>query len=269
MQQARKKTPKDLCLDHFDIFYKKTFGTEWPSLRLSLLSRPKFCALVNNYGDTDNTFKRLNKMGCYSIKKQYQEELNEIDASIIETPTIVGKRSQPLNSLIDKCSEVNKLPEEGRSSMTPEMASTRIIQPQEMILHGGGSEVDAASASMYDFVPSTTVKGMEDFVGEPDYYEIHERMSVEHGKKDSVPIETKVNKLINFPKYLEAYTFAKGATDMRLEPPEKGLLGTFDYYCMDAASLLPVIALDVQRGDAVLDMCAAPGGKSLVILQVI
>ena len=34
---------------------------------------------------------------------------------------------------------------------------------------------------------------------------------------------------------------------------------------MDAASLLPVKALDVQEGDEVLDMCAAPGGKSLAI----
>ena len=209
-------------------------------------------------------------MGCYSIKKQYQEEVKEIEASIVQTPNVVGQRNrQPIKTVIDICSEVNRIPEEAWPSMTAEMASTRIIQPQEMILHGGGSEVDAASASMYDFVPSAMVKGMEDFVEESDYYDMHERLSIEQGKKDTVPIETKVNKLINFPEYLEAYTFAKGATDMRLEPPEKGLLGTFDYYCMDAASLLPVLVLDVQRGDAVLDMCAAPGGKSLVILQVI
>ena len=39
------------------------------------------------------------------------------------------------------------------------------------------------------------------------------------------------------------------------------------YYPMDAASILPVLALDVQPDDSVLDMCAAPGGKSLAILQ--
>ena len=36
---------------------------------------------------------------------------------------------------------------------------------------------------------------------------------------------------------------------------------------MDAASILPVIALDLEEGDNVLDLCAAPGGKSLTILQ--
>jgi len=31
--------------------------------------------------------------------------------------------------------------------------------------------------------------------------------------------------------------------------------------------LLPVLALDIQKGDTVLDLCAAPGGKTLAMLQ--
>lgn len=38
-------------------------------------------------------------------------------------------------------------------------------------------------------------------------------------------------------------------------------------YHMDAASLLAVVALDPSPDSRVLDMCAAPGGKSLAILQ--
>lgn len=41
------------------------------------------------------------------------------------------------------------------------------------------------------------------------------------------------------------------------------------YYLMDAASLLPVLALNLQPGDLVLDLCAAPGGKSLIMLQTL
>ncbi|XP_029434845.1 tRNA (cytosine(34)-C(5))-methyltransferase, mitochondrial isoform X2 [Rhinatrema bivittatum] len=40
-----------------------------------------------------------------------------------------------------------------------------------------------------------------------------------------------------------------------------------DYYLLNAASLLPVLALAVKDGEFVLDMCAAPGGKSIAILQ--
>lgn len=47
-----------------------------------------------------------------------------------------------------------------------------------------------------------------------------------------------------------------------------------NYYCLDPASLLPVIALNLPKYAAshnapakILDMCAAPGGKTLAILQ--
>lgn len=49
-----------------------------------------------------------------------------------------------------------------------------------------------------------------------------------------------------------------------LRPDSAGLLS---YYLLDAASVLPVLALGVQPGDAVLDLCAGPGGKTLAILQ--
>ena len=41
------------------------------------------------------------------------------------------------------------------------------------------------------------------------------------------------------------------------------------YYPMDGASVLPVIALDVEPGCSVLDLCAGPGGKALTILQTL
>jgi len=37
-----------------------------------------------------------------------------------------------------------------------------------------------------------------------------------------------------------------------------------EYYLLDAASILPVEALAIQPGERVVDLCAAPGGKSLL-----
>ncbi|XP_051006062.1 tRNA (cytosine(34)-C(5))-methyltransferase, mitochondrial isoform X2 [Acomys russatus] len=39
------------------------------------------------------------------------------------------------------------------------------------------------------------------------------------------------------------------------------------FYLLNAASLLPVLALELSDGENVLDLCAAPGGKSVALLQ--
>uniref|UniRef100_A0A8C8ZHQ7 5-cytosine rRNA methyltransferase NSUN4 n=1 Tax=Prolemur simus TaxID=1328070 RepID=A0A8C8ZHQ7_PROSS len=65
---------------------------------------------------------------------------------------------------------------------------------------------------------------------------------------------------------LRCFTFARGDVS-RFPPARLGSLGVMDYYLMDAASLLPVLALGLQPGDIVLDLCAAPGGKTLALLQ--
>ncbi|XP_062237857.1 tRNA (cytosine(34)-C(5))-methyltransferase, mitochondrial isoform X2 [Platichthys flesus] len=39
------------------------------------------------------------------------------------------------------------------------------------------------------------------------------------------------------------------------------------YYLLNAASLLPVLALQVRDGEKVLDLCSAPGGKALAVMQ--
>lgn len=46
--------------------------------------------------------------------------------------------------------------------------------------------------------------------------------------------------------------------------PEMTEEGYFNYYLMDAASILAVEALDPQPGEKIVDLCAAPGGKSLL-----
>jgi len=40
-----------------------------------------------------------------------------------------------------------------------------------------------------------------------------------------------------------------------------------DYYIQDAGSLLPLALADIQAGDVVCDVCAAPGGKSTAIAE--
>ncbi|KFR05320.1 5-methylcytosine rRNA methyltransferase NSUN4, partial [Opisthocomus hoazin] len=70
----------------------------------------------------------------------------------------------------------------------------------------------------------------------------------------------------SFSPNIKCYTFPRGDIT-RFRPARPDALGLLDYYLMDAASLLPVLALNVQPDDFVLDLCAAPGGKTLALLQ--
>ncbi|KAJ8274270.1 hypothetical protein COCON_G00088950 [Conger conger] len=65
---------------------------------------------------------------------------------------------------------------------------------------------------------------------------------------------------------IKCFVFPKSDIS-RFKPARPDSNRTLGYYLMDAASLLPVLALDVQEGHTVLDLCAAPGGKTLALLQ--
>ncbi len=49
--------------------------------------------------------------------------------------------------------------------------------------------------------------------------------------------------------------------------PQRQKSELLDIYIMDPASVFAARQLNVQAGDRVLDMCAAPGGKSLVLIE--
>ncbi|XP_060039847.1 tRNA (cytosine(34)-C(5))-methyltransferase, mitochondrial-like isoform X2 [Erinaceus europaeus] len=67
-----------------------------------------------------------------------------------------------------------------------------------------------------------------------------------------------------YPKSMKCY-LSRTSERMPSERHQDGNLKK--YYLLNAASLLPVLALELQDGEKILDMCAAPGGKSLALLQ--
>jgi 16S rRNA C967 or C1407 C5-methylase (RsmB/RsmF family) len=53
------------------------------------------------------------------------------------------------------------------------------------------------------------------------------------------------------------------------EKVERSCFGGHSRYTLDSASILAAEALGVRPGDKVLDACAAPGGKTLVLLEAL
>lgn len=72
-KKGGKKAPSEVAIEFFDKHYKQVYRDEWPSLRLSLLSKPKFAAVVNNFADKEETIEELKSKGCLSIKEIYNQ----------------------------------------------------------------------------------------------------------------------------------------------------------------------------------------------------
>ncbi|PSN46828.1 5-methylcytosine rRNA methyltransferase NSUN4 [Blattella germanica] len=70
------------------------------------------------------------------------------------------------------------------------------------------------------------------------------------------------------PPVGKVFSFEQGNIS-RFPSPKRDITGVLNYYLLDGGSLLPVLALDLRPGDRILDMCAAPGGKSLIMLQTL
>ena len=266
VKRSEKKDNQDYCLEHFDSFHKKTYGEEWHSMRLALLSKPKHCALINNFGQVNAATKKLRESGCYSIKDAVNVEYNRITMSKVteeEDETILNPDSRHKRPSQDPADPEEA--EEVIKSMDPGEAKSRIISSEELLISGGGPGLPAASVTMYDHVPPDTLIGMDDFIEESEYYSRYQKVIDD----DLIPVKVVKEEVKQFPSNMDAWTFPSGMTEELLMAPERGVLGTLDYYCMDAASLLPVIFMDIKPHETVFDMCSGPGGKSLAIAQTL
>ena len=76
------------------------------------------------------------------------------------------------------------------------MLQGRMIASKEFIF---GSNVDATA--MYDFVPTTKLKGNEEFVEETEFYDRYESIDA----SSAVPIDVLPEKHLVFPALLNAY----------------------------------------------------------------
>lgn len=93
------------------------------------------------------------------------------------------------------------------------------------------------SSSLYNFIPATKMKGMEDFVEENDQLKYYEESSE---FKPTISCEDE----IDFPSLLKVFLFPRGDT-RRFSSPKRGTYGTLSKSILHAyfvrLSILPVV----------------------------
>lgn len=77
---------------------------------------------------------------------------------------------------------------------------------------------------------------------------------------ESIAISRECEKLGSGPSWVDVGL--EGLEGSKNQPGQ-----VLNYYVMDAASIYAAEALRVSSGDRVLDLCAAPGGKSLILIE--
>lgn len=117
------------------------------------------------------------------------------------------------------------------------------------------------AAGLHEFIPATKLKGMEDWIPESDHYKYYNSTT-------DFPLKIEMESDLIFPDQLNIFTYEKGNISTFIKPT-RSVAGVFSHFLMDGASVLPPLALAIEPGDRVLDACAAPGGKSLAMLQTL
>ncbi len=64
-----KKPGSQYALEYFDRYHRPVYGDRWSSIRVALLSRQKYCVLVNNFVNVQHTVAELLCEGAEDILK--------------------------------------------------------------------------------------------------------------------------------------------------------------------------------------------------------
>ncbi|XP_036327701.1 5-methylcytosine rRNA methyltransferase NSUN4 [Rhagoletis pomonella] len=291
--QKLKKTNTQRALESFDDFYGSVFGIRWRNIRAALLTQHKYIALVNNFGDTDNTCNGMELNGALNVKSLInlaRYRLEHCDAS--PTKNASNKLDKTLDELLRKQEERERhsLYPKGTAEAPTSVPNRLQYREEDAGGNEGLSEIECntgkfepsleeaietntqidqsrlidpqySTGALYEFMPASRIKGMEDWIPESDHYKYYQTQA-------DFPLKFEAETEFFYPENLNLYTYELGNCS-EFKSPRKCLTGVLSHYLMDGASILPPLFLDIKQGDRVLDACAAPGGKSLVMLQTL
>uniref|UniRef100_A0A5K3EKI9 NOL1/NOP2/Sun domain family member 4 n=2 Tax=Mesocestoides corti TaxID=53468 RepID=A0A5K3EKI9_MESCO len=183
--------------------------------------------------------------------------LNSINPSMPEL--IKELLSKQYFDLFDELSKGDVLPE----SVLPQNPDNVEPPPDQHFL----VRHDTPPGQFSEFVPPT------EFISEKTVYTREsDRGFVVRARSDffepvDLPVVNEESCLIESFRNLRCFALPLG-TFSALQRP-KFSAQCFDFYPLDLGSVLAVLALDIQPGTRMLDLCSAPGGKAVAALQTL
>ncbi|XP_048480092.1 5-methylcytosine rRNA methyltransferase nsun-4 [Plutella xylostella] len=286
----RKTSPKHKAMNHFDEFYSSVFGKQWVPMKEALQRRSKYVAVVNNYGDTEETIELLHSRGAHCLKQlmSVQQEFHtQYKPAESNTKENSNTRMEDFTSRLqtDEISSIypqgDQIPErlqtkdmtlQRDSDVLVEAEQKTEVRAQTLEQSLAQAEIDTSriidpsmgvtAESLYQYIPATQLKGMDEWIPESLYYSYY-------NKSKDFPLTIEPETEFTFPENLKVYTYEKDSDYSDFPQPKRCSTGVFNYYPLDCGSVLSVLALCLSPSDRVLDLCGAPGGKALLALQTL
>ncbi|CAJ0585851.1 unnamed protein product, partial [Mesorhabditis spiculigera] len=242
----QNKNPSSMALDHFDFYYGPIFGKKWPSIRLGLLMPNQYVAVVNTLSkswkanvlllEEEGTVDLLEKIQGKFRDKRQEDKIREMSQGAKKDADRLLRENQEPGTSLDRNFALQDTDEMRGEAGLKEFASS----PGEF--------------SQYDqqlglkFTEEQKLKDIQVTGFEGDGLELPIR---KHALK--------------YPKDLRIRTMQRGDIS-RYPPPLKDSDAVPGWWLLDGGSVVPVLALNFEQDDTFLDLCAAPGGKSLLSL---